>query len=87
MLVLLVEHNASIANNLFVNKQYLQKFANNLKLLRKKYNLTQDDLASEDISRSMVSLIELAKTDFTATKAKAIADAMNIHVKELFDFD
>lgn len=38
---------ASIANNLKMDKVYLQKFAKNLKKLRKAKGLTQDDLASE----------------------------------------
>lgn len=71
-----------------MNKVYLQKFANNLKKLRKEKGLSQDDLAiSEDISRSMISLIEIAKTDLTVSKVKVIADALGVHPKELFDFD
>ena len=71
-----------------MNKKYLQKFANNLKEIRNKNGLKQDDLAvSDDISRSMISLVETAKTDLTVSKVKTIADAMGIHPKELFDFD
>ncbi|MBR1424307.1 helix-turn-helix transcriptional regulator [bacterium] len=70
-----------------MNKEYLQKFAKNLKKLRAKQGLTQDDLESENISRSMISLIEIAKTDLTVSKAKAIADALNITMKDLFDFE
>lgn len=69
-----------------MNKEYLQKFAKNLKRLRKEKGLTQDDLASEGISRSMISLIEIAKTDLTVSKVKMIADTLNVHPKELFDF-
>ena len=70
-----------------MNKEYLQKFANHLKKLRKELGLTQDDIASENISRAMVSLVEIARTDITLTKVKAIADSMNIPVKDLFDFE
>ena len=88
LLVTLVVINASIANNLKMDKEYLQKFANNLKKLRKEKGLTQDDLAvSEQISRSMISLIEIAKTDLTVSKVKIIADTLKVHPKELFDFD
>ena len=83
----LVENNASIAHNLSVNKEYLQKFAINLKKLRKERNLTQEDLESENVSRSMISLIELVRTDLTISTAKAIADSLEISVKELFDFE
>ncbi len=78
---------ASIANNLKMDKVYLQKFAKNLKKLRKAKGLTQDDLASEKISRSMISLIEIAKTDLTVSKVKTIADTLHVHPKDLFDFD
>lgn len=77
----------SIANNLKMDKGYLQKFAKNLKRLRKEKGLTQDDLASDKISRSMISLIEIAKTDLTVSKVKIIADTLHVHPKELFDFD
>ena len=67
---------ASVANNLKMNNDYLQKFAKNLKRLRKEKGFTQDDLASDGISRSMVSLIEIAKTDLTVSKVKLLADTL-----------
>ncbi|MDE6139083.1 MAG: helix-turn-helix domain-containing protein [Candidatus Gastranaerophilales bacterium] len=70
-----------------MNKDYLQKFAKNLKRLRKEKGLTQDDLASEGISRSMVSLVEIAKTDLTVSKVKLLADTLGVHPKYLFDFE
>ncbi len=78
---------ASVANNLKMNKEYLQKFANNLKRLRKEKGLTQDDLATDGISRSMVSLIEIARTDLTVSKVKLIADTLGVTPKDLFDFE
>jgi len=71
-----------------MNKEYLQKFANNLKKIRAEKGLSQDDLAlSDDISRSMISLVETVKTDLTVSKVKIIADSLGVHPKELFDFD
>ena len=70
-----------------MNKEYLQKFANNLKRLRKERGLTQDAMESDNVSRSMISLIEIVKTDLTISTAKAIADSLNISMKELFDFE
>ncbi len=70
-----------------MNKVYLQKFAKNLKKLRKERGLTQEDLESDNVSRSMISLIEIVKTDLTISTAKAIADSMDIPVKVLFDFE
>lgn len=77
---------ASIANNFQMDKEYLQKFAKNLKRIRKEKGLTQDDMASDLISRSMISLVEIAKTDLTVSKVKAIADTLKVHPRDLFDF-
>ena len=70
-----------------MNKEYLQKFAKNLKRLRKERGLTQEDLESDSVSRSMISLVEIVKSDLTVSTAKAIADSMGIPVKTLFDFE
>ena len=70
-----------------MNKSYLKKFAKNLKNIRKQKNLTQDDLGVNGISRSMISLVEIAKTDITISKLKIIADNLGVKVKDLFDFE
>lgn len=70
-----------------MNKQYLQKLANQIIKIRKEKNLKQDDLASEFVSRSMISLLETARTDITVSKLKCIADNLNISMKDLFDFE
>ncbi len=42
-----------------MNRAYLQKFANNLKRIRKSKGLTQDDLgAMNGISRSTIGMVE-----------------------------
>ena len=87
MLVLLVVDNASIANNIKMDKIYLEKLGKNISKKRRERKLTQDDLAINGISRSMISLVELAMTDITVTKLKIIADNLNIKVKDLFDFE
>ena len=84
--MILVVHNASITNNLKMNKPFLEKLAKRLKYLREERNLTQDDLGVNGVSRSMISLLELAKTDVTVTKLKIIADNLGVEVKDLFDF-
>ena len=69
-------------SNIYKN---LQK---NLKRLRKKQGIKQDDfLAVEGISRSMISMIETAKTDITLSKIKIIADVLKLPPKDLLDFD
>ena len=69
-----------------MNKPFLEKLAKNLKRLRKERKLTQDDIGVNGVSRAMISLIELAKTDVTVTKLKIIADNLGIEVKDLFNF-
>ena len=70
-----------------MDKPFIQKLAIKLKKIRKQKGLTQDDLAVNGISRSMISLIELARTDVTASKLKIIADNLGVKVKDLFDFE
>ena len=77
---------ASIADNLIMDKVFLQKFAIRVKEIRKAKGLVQDDLDSDRISRSTVSNIEIARNDITLTKIKALADGLGVEVKELFDF-
>ena len=86
LLVVLVVDNASIANNFKMNKPFLEKLAKKLKTLRQERKLTQDDIGVNGVSRAMISLIELAKTDVTVTKLKIIADNLGVEVKDLFDF-
>ncbi len=70
-----------------MDSEYLQKFANNLKRLRKLKGMTQDDLgAVEGISRSTIGMVETGKTDITLSKIKIIAESLNVHPKELLDF-
>ena len=77
-----------MTENKRMNKQYLQKLAKNLKRLRKKQGIKQDDFLSvEGISRSMISMIETAKTDITLSKIKIIADVLKLPPKDLLDFD
>ena len=70
-----------------MNKSYLQKLANRIKELRSQKGLTQDDLASESVSRGMISLLETVRTDITVSKLKNIDDNLGVSMKDLFDFD
>ena len=71
-----------------MNKEYLQKFANNLKRIRKEKGIKQDDfLEVEGISRSLVSMVETAKSDITLSKLKIIAEVLGVAPKDLLDFE
>ena len=85
--MLLVVYIASITNNSNMDKYFLKKLGKNIKSKRIGRKLTQDDLGVNGISRSMISLVEIAKTDITVSKLKIIADNLNLKVKDLFDFE
>ncbi len=70
-----------------MNKSYLKKLGENVKRIRTKKGLTQDDVGLNGISRQMVSHIELALCDTTVTKLKVLADNLEVKVKDLFDFE
>jgi transcriptional regulator with XRE-family HTH domain len=78
----------SIADNIKINKPFLEKFAKNLKKIRKNKNIKQDDfLAINGISRSTIAMVETAKTDITLSKLKIIADVLGVQPKDLLDFE
>ncbi len=84
----LIFYNVSIADNVKMNKPFLQKFAENLKKIRKKKKIKQDDfLAISGISRSTIAMVETARTDITLSKLKIIADVLGVEPKELLDFE
>ena len=70
-----------------MNKIFIEKLAKSVKEKRELKKLTQDDVGINGISRSMVSLLELAKTDITVSKLKILADNLGIKVKDFFDFE
>ncbi|MBQ8459991.1 helix-turn-helix transcriptional regulator [bacterium] len=71
-----------------MNKEYLQKFAKNLKRIRKIKHIKQDDfLDIEGISRSTISMVETARTDITLSKLKIIADVIGVTPSELLNFE
>ena len=78
----------SITDNYYVDNEYLQKFAKNLKKIRKEKGIKQDDFLNvEGISRSLVSMVETAKSNITLSKLKIIADVVGVKPKDLLDFD
>ena len=71
-----------------MNNEYLQKFAKNLKELRKQNEIKQDDFLNIDgISRSTIAMVETAKTDITLSKIKIIVDVIGVKPKDLLDFE
>ena len=60
----------------------------NIKLIRKKKGLTQENIFLESgISRSHIAMIEAGKRDITVSAHFKISRAMNVDLKEIFSFD
>ena len=69
------------------DEKYIKKFGKNLRNLRKQKNITQEKLAfSIGIEISQISRIERGIVNTSISTAKAISTALNIEMKELFDF-
>jgi len=85
--VTLIFYTVSITDNIKMNNEFLQKFAKNIKRIRKEKGIKQDDfLDAEGISRSMIAMVETARTDITLSKLKIIADKLGVEPYELLDF-
>lgn len=69
------------------NTDYLVAFGKNLKKIRLEKGLTQEKLAfSIGVEISQISRIERGILNTTISTAEAIAKALDIPMKELFDF-
>lgn len=78
----------NLIDNNKMDSEYLKKFAQHLKKIRKEKHIKQDDfLDVSGISRSTIAMVETAKTDITLSKLKIIADVLGVNLKELMDFD
>ncbi len=70
-----------------VNTLFLIAFGENLKKIREQKSITQAQLAIDcDFDVSVISRIERGVVNTSLSNLKLIATALNITVKELFDF-
>ncbi len=70
------------------NRQYNQAFGENLKRLRKNAKLSRESLAAmADIEPKQIYRIEAEYQSPTVSTVVAIALALKIHPKKLFDFE
>lgn len=66
---------------------FLKKFGENLKSVRLSKNITQAELAIDcDFDVSVISRIERGVVNTSLSNLKLISSALNISLKELFDF-
>lgn len=69
------------------DKDVLKVFGAHLRQLRKERNLSQWQLeVTADISKNQVGNIERGEVNITLITATAIAKALNIPLKDLFDY-
>lgn len=69
------------------DEKYLKALGNRIKDLRIKRNISVYDLSYESsVSRSQINSIEKGDINTTICTIKAIADALEVSVKDLLDF-
>lgn len=69
------------------NIEFMKAFGKNLNKLRKKANLTQEDLANDcNISLSQIGRIERGEINTTISTLFVLAKALDLKVAELFEF-
>jgi DNA-binding XRE family transcriptional regulator len=67
---------------------FIKQLGNSIKEKRKNCKLTQQELAYRcDIEKPNIVRIETGRTNPTSKTLKTIAGAMNLKVKDLFDFE
>lgn len=70
------------------DKKFMKAFGAHVKNLRVKKNLSQEDLANDaDIPINQIGRIERGEINPTVSTVYAIAKALEIHHKELLDFN
>lgn len=78
-------HLRTVINNRDIDK--LKAFGNHLRQLRMGQKLSQQQLEfMADISKNQVGNIERGEVNITLITATAIAKALNIPLKDLFDY-
>lgn len=76
-----------------MNKEYKKLFGANIREIRNKKNLTQEELVTKmqligtDMTRSAFAKIESAQRHAYPDEIKAIKTALNVSYDELFDFE
>lgn len=67
--------------------EFRKKIGKRIKEIREAKNLSREDIAFAcDFSGSYMGMIERAEYDFKISKLYKISKALNVDIKELFDF-
>lgn len=69
------------------DQEYINAFGNHLRELRKKHNLSQEQLAANSkLAFSQIGRFERGERSPTLSTIKALADGLGVHPRELLDF-
>lgn len=70
------------------NSKFIKYLGFKIRTIRISKGYSQQHLANLcDVELSNINRIELGKINTSVGHAKLIADALDVHIKELFDFD
>ena len=68
--------------------EILVKFGKCVRKIRKENNLSQEDLAYKaNLHRTYIGMVERAEKNITLINIKKIADALNIPINKLLEFN
>lgn len=69
------------------NSQIAYKLGNKIRIERKKHKFSQEKLAElADLNRNFIGMIERGETNITVKNLENIAIALQINIKDLFEF-
>lgn len=70
-----------------MNKNTIQKLGLKIRVERQKSKISQEKLAElADLNRNSIGMIERGETNVTVANLENIANALNLDIKELFNF-
>ena len=70
-----------------INENTIKKLGHKVRIISTDRGLSQEALAEKaDLNRSFVGLLERGKTNITIKNLEQIANALDIDIKNLFDF-
>ena len=73
--------------NIIMTTDFRKALGNRIKQIRESKNLSREDVAFAcDFSGSYMGMIERAENDFKISKLYKIAQALDVDIKDLFDF-
>lgn len=73
--------------NVVMNERTIQKLGLKIRVERQKKRISQEKLAElADLNRNFIGMIERGETNVTVKNLENIANALELDIKELFNF-